>query len=95
MSEAGYLALRKVLNGRQVALQFVNVLPYLLEDCFVKHGDWAPTVLLPAKAANLDAPTRLMRVSPESRKHIIAKVAAERLGGYRALTPSSTRFTAW
>ena len=94
MSEAGYLALRKVLNGRRVALQLVNVLPYLLEGCVIKNDGWTPMVLLPAKAANLDAPNRLMRVPPEHQKIIIARAAAERLTGYRALTPSSVRFTA-
>src|SRR5580704_6670940 len=32
MTEAGHLALRKVISGRRVAIQPVNLLPYLLEE---------------------------------------------------------------
>jgi len=32
MTKAGYKALRHVLHERKVALQFVNVIPYVLED---------------------------------------------------------------
>jgi flagellar biosynthesis regulator FlbT len=60
MSEAGYLALRKVISERRVAIQLVNAVPYLLENCVVYDDDWVPTMLLPAKAANLEAPRRLV-----------------------------------
>ena len=32
MSEAGYLALRQIIAERRVAVQVVNILPYLLEN---------------------------------------------------------------
>src|SRR6478609_3647163 len=32
MTEAGYKALRNVLNTRRVAIQYVSILPYLLAD---------------------------------------------------------------
>src|SRR6266540_1959804 len=51
MTEAGFTALRKVIRGRRVAVQLVNVLPYFLEDCFIDDERWRPIVLLPARAA--------------------------------------------
>jgi hypothetical protein len=94
MSEAGNLALRKVISERRVAIQLVNTLPYLLENCVLYDDDWVPTMLLPARAANLAAPRRLVRVSDAYRKAIMAEAAAKRIPGYRALVPSSMRFTA-
>ena len=97
MSEAGYAALCKVISGRRVAIQFVDVRPYMLDmlDGFhINDVNWLPSVLVPAKAANLEAPRRLIRTSKGSRKHIMAWAAAKKKGGYRRLTPSPMRFTA-
>jgi hypothetical protein len=94
MSEAGYVALCKVISGRRVAIQFVNMLPYILEGCLLKDNDWLPSVLVPAKAANLAAPSRLIRTSEGARRHILARAAVDKKAGYRMLTPRSTRFSA-
>jgi hypothetical protein len=97
MSEAGKVALSKVISGRRVAIQFVNLLPYLrymLDDWHVDDDDWLPSVLVPAKAANLEAPRRLIRASAGCQKYIIARAAADKTAGYRLLTPAPMRFTA-
>jgi hypothetical protein len=65
MTEAGGKALRKVTKERMVAVQFVNVLPYLIDGCVETAENWQPVVLLPAKAANIAAPIGLLRF-PES-----------------------------
>jgi hypothetical protein len=94
MSEAGFAALSKVISGRRVALQYVNVLPYILDDCLLYDDDWLPSVLVPAKAANLETPRRLLRTSEYSRKYLMARAVADGKSGYRMLTPSPLRFTA-
>jgi hypothetical protein len=94
MSEGGYLALRDVIFERRVAIQFVNALPYLLQNCVVYDADWVPTVLIPAKAANLSAPRRLVRLSESTREAVMATAAANVIRGYQALVPAPMRFTA-
>jgi len=90
MTEAGLTALRKVIRGRRVAVQLVNVLPYFLEDCFIDDERWWPIVLLPARAANLETPAfPLMRASQQFRDYCIT-----RANGNRLLTPGSVRSTA-
>ncbi len=93
ISEAGYEALSKIISGRRVAIQFVNVLAYMFDEC-PNYPDWMPTVLIPAKAANIEAPRRLMRTSEYSQKYIMKQAAAEKKAGYRLLTPAPMRFTA-
>jgi hypothetical protein len=97
MSEAGYSALRKIINGRRVAIQFVSALPYILDSspayCPI-YDDWQPTMLLPAKAANLETPRCLIRASDGYRSHTMRRAAAERKVGYGTLVPSPLRFTA-
>lgn len=61
MSEAGLAALRKVTEERMVAVQFVNIVPYLVDGCVSTDETWQPIVLLPARAANMDTPTGLVR----------------------------------
>ncbi len=56
MTEAGEKALEQVMHERRVTVQFVSLLPYILEDCLIKDENWQPIVLLPARAANLDSP---------------------------------------
>ena len=97
MSDAGYAALCKVISGRRVAIQFVDVRPYMLDmlDGFhINDVNWLPSVLVPAKAANLEAPRRLIRTSEYSQKYIMKQAAAEKKAGYRLLTPAPMRFTA-
>jgi hypothetical protein len=93
MSEAGYLALRKIISGRRVAIQFVNLLPYIFDD-YPSDDDWMPAMLLPARAANLETPRWLWRTSEYCRNYIMAKASAEKKAGYRVLTPTPLRFTA-
>jgi hypothetical protein len=95
MTEAGFTALRKVIRGRRIAVQFVNALRYFLEDCFVDDERWWPIVLLPARAANLETPAfPLMRASQEYRDYCITRATAEGKTGNRLLTPESVRSTA-
>lgn len=62
MTEAGAMALNNVLYGSRVALEAVDVLPYLLEGGVLDNEDWQPIVLLPASHANLSAKNGLFRV---------------------------------
>jgi hypothetical protein len=94
MSEAGYKALSKIISGRRVAIQFVNVLPYILDNCLLNDNDWLPSVLVPAKAANLETPRRLLRTSEHCRKYLMERAAAEKKTGYRPLSPRSMQFSA-
>jgi hypothetical protein len=83
MSEAGLAALLKVMRGRRVAIQFVNVLLYFVEDRLVDNENWQPIVLLPARAANMDTPNWLIRVPEWCRD----KIAKEGRPGYRLREP--------
>jgi hypothetical protein len=71
MTEAGFTALRKVMSERRVAVQYVNSLLYILEDCVIDNDRWLPIVLLPARAANLDTPRWHVRCSQAYRDHCI------------------------
>jgi hypothetical protein len=94
MTEAGCAALHQVMSARRVAIQFVNRQPYILEGCTITDETWRPIVLLPARAANLDSPTWLLRASPAYQDFSVKKAAAEGITGYRPLTPCPVRFTA-
>src|SRR5437868_1480000 len=52
MTAAGAQALDNVMFGNRVAVEHVDVLPYVLEGGALKHEEWQPIVLLPAKEAN-------------------------------------------
>jgi hypothetical protein len=93
MTEAATTALRKVLRGRKVAVQLVDVRPYLLDGCVITAKNWLPIVLLPKKAANLDTPRWRMRVSPGFREYAHGRAVREGLSD-RLLTPRPFRFTA-
>ena len=94
MSEAGFLALSKVISGHRVAIQYVNVLPYILDDFLLCDDDWLPAVLVPAKAANLETPRRLLRMSEYNRDYIMQRAIADKKAGYTMRTPGPLRFTA-
>jgi len=93
MTEAGLAALLKVTRERRVAIQFVSVMPYLLDGCLIEDEDWQPIVLLPAKAANLDSQNWRLRV-PQAVYGDIAKQVAERRTDLRLLTPDYAGATA-
>lgn len=84
MTEAGLAALLKLMSERRVAVQFVSVLPYILDGGVIGHENWQPIVLLPARAANVDSRNWLIRV-PQSVQDRIAKDAAERKTSLRPL----------
>jgi hypothetical protein len=89
MTEAGNMALRKVMSGRRVAVQYVSPLLYFVgEEGWPRSENWLPTVLLPARAANLDTPRWLIRCSPAYRDYCLTKP------GHRPLTPAAVRYTA-
>jgi hypothetical protein len=88
MTEAGFEALRKVISGRRVAVQYVSPLLYFIEGCYPRSENWMPVVLLPARAANLDTPNWLLRGSQDYLAY------RKGLQGYRLLTPSPVRATA-
>lgn len=94
MSKAGYGALSKVISGRRVAIQFVSALPYIVEDFLLSDPGWLPSVLVPAKAANLETPRQLLRTSEDCRKYFMERATADKKAGYRMLQPSPLRFTA-
>jgi hypothetical protein len=88
MTEAGMLALGNVMRRRRVAIQLVNVLPYVLLDDGLGCENWQPIVLLPAKAANLDSPKWLLRASP------LFQGIAKQTPSWRVLTPQPVGGTA-
>ena len=92
MTKAGYKALRHVLHERKVALQFVNVIPYVLEDVRLLDPAWQPAVLLPARAANIDGPNWAFRVPPAAVHPFLSRPGAD--GRHRALQPQAGCFTA-
>jgi hypothetical protein len=85
MTEAGYKALRLVLNEREVALQLVNALPYVFENVRLIDPDWQPAVLLPARAANIDGPNWAFRVPPALASQFLLGLDAN--GRHRRLEP--------
>jgi hypothetical protein len=94
MTEAGHAALRKVMYGRRVAIQFVNSLLYRLDGIFIASENWQPIVLLPASAANLETPNWLVRASPGHREHSLRRAAAQGNKGYRLLSSAYVGSTA-
>jgi hypothetical protein len=88
MSEPGLAALRKVLNERRVAVQFVSPILYLVEGCILENRNWQPIVLLPVRAANVETPNWSMRAPPQLRK-MLAKH-----GRNRVVKPGVVRATA-
>jgi hypothetical protein len=94
MTEAGNAALRDVMSGRRVAVQFVNPLPYIQENCVSGSENWQPIVLLPKNAGNLHTRNWLMRASPGFQKYAIERAANEGIAGYRPITPRPVGFTA-
>ena len=95
MTEAGLAALRKVMSGRMVAVQYLsNPILYFLEANYPRSENWIPVVLLPVRAANLDTPNWRMRGSEQLVAHFMRLAAERGAGGYRRLTPSAVRITA-
>jgi hypothetical protein len=92
MTEAGNAALRDVMSGRRVAVQFVNPLPYILENSISASKNWQPIVLLPKSAGNLVTRNWLMRVSPDCQEHVVARAAKKRITGYRPIAPRAVNF---
>jgi hypothetical protein len=93
MSEAGLAALKRVLSERRVAVQFVSPLLYVvLENRIVPNENWMPMVLLPPRAANLNAERWLSRVS-QSMLDRLQSMPQEN-GRYQVLKPSPVQSTA-
>jgi hypothetical protein len=90
MTEEGCAALRAVMSGRRVAVQYVTLLPYILEDRVPGSENWLPIVLLPKSAANLDTPNWLMRASPGVFSDAMAQAAKNGDAGYRPIKPRLT-----
>lgn len=76
MTEAGAAALRMVMRGHRVAVQPMDVRPYLAEGYLLKNENWLPVVLLPAGAGNLEAQHWLIRVPQKFRDYCVAEVKA-------------------
>jgi hypothetical protein len=94
MTEAGFEALREVISGRRVAVQYVSPMLYFIEGCYPRSENWMPVVLLPARAANLDTPNGLVRRSQGYLDYCMTRAEKEGVQGYRLLTPSTVRCTA-
>jgi hypothetical protein len=90
MTEAGATALCQVMCERRVAVQFVT--PVLYSDRVLEHEKWAPIVLLPVRAANLDGPRWHIR-APEAYLDQVSTnpYLKER---FRFLTPGPVHSTA-
>ena len=91
MTEAGFLALQKVIHGHKVAVQFVSILPYLLQGRCVQDEGWLPIMLVPAQDANLKSPIFLVNASSENREFYMKASAAEGKRGLQVLTPRVVR----
>ena len=72
------------MSERRVAIQFINVLPYMLEDYIIQDENWQPIVLLPARAANMDTPNWLMR---------FPQAAVQIMQGKTGCRPRTARYT--
>ena len=94
MSESGLAALRKVTEERMVAVQFVNIVPYLFEKRLRTDEHWQPVVLLPAKAANMATPIGLMRYPEWFLNRGLAELATTGKYQARLLTPRYAGATA-
>jgi hypothetical protein len=93
MTQAGTMALGDILRGRKVAVQLVNVVPYLLDGRVLMNDKWWPIVLLPKEAANLSTPRWLMRVAQSFKEYAHGSAIKEGLSD-QVLTPRSLRFSA-
>jgi hypothetical protein len=87
MTEAGHAALRMIMSGRRVAVQYVSSLPYIPEDRVPTSENWQPIALLPRSTANLDTPNWLMRASAGFQSFALAQAAKKGLTSYRPITP--------
>jgi hypothetical protein len=96
MTEAGEAALRNIIYGRKVAIQFVTPLPYLLDGggCYLDQEDWHPLMLLPAGAANIRTSKWLARLSPRCLDDCMPRADSQRRTGVQLLTPGPLRFSA-
>ena len=90
MTEPGVMALKRVMGERRVAVQYVTPVLYL--DCLLEHENWAPMVLLPARAANLDTLRWLMRAPETYLEHVPTIPHLKEC--YRFLTPGPVGSTA-
>jgi hypothetical protein len=88
MTEPGVAALRKVMNERKVAIQFVSPVVYWVQGHIFENQNWQPIVLLPVRAANVEAPNWSMRTPPEVAEMITKQ------GRNRLLKPGLVRATA-
>jgi hypothetical protein len=93
MTEPGEAALRKVIYGRRVAIQFVTSQPYILDGCggYFDREDWQALMLLPARAANLNAPKWLVRLSPQTLNGAMAIAVSMSRADVQLLTPQPMR----
>jgi hypothetical protein len=79
------MALKAILSERRVAVEDAPPAVYLLEERWLESKDWAPTVLLPVKVANLEGPYWLMRVSQDRLDKLPSMPETE--GRYKLLNP--------
>jgi len=94
MSKAGLAALRDLTSGHKVAVQHVDVLPYVAENCVLQTENWMPIVLLPQRAGNLRTPNWLLRASPLLQERTLAQAAEKGVEGCGVVTPRATGLTA-
>jgi hypothetical protein len=92
MAKAGWAALRDVTSGHKVAVQHVNVVPYIAENCVLQTENWMPIVLLPKRAGNLRTPNWLLRASPLLQERTLAHAAEKGLAGCSSVTSGAVAF---
>jgi hypothetical protein len=94
MTESGAAALRKVIYGRRVAIQFVTPQPYIQDGCggYFERDDWQALMLLPAGAANFSAPKWLVRLSTEFLNRAMAGAVSMKRTDVHLLSPQPMRY---
>jgi hypothetical protein len=95
MTEAGEVALREIIYGKRLAVQFVTPQPYLIEGGtnYIDRSDWLPIMLLPARSANIST-NLLARLSPQSLEDTLASTPSNGRAAFRLLKPHPLRFAA-
>lgn len=80
MTEAGTLALQRVLFANKVAIEFTTPLIYLvLEGRCLQCENWCPILLYPAKAANVRTPQGLLYLPKQFLKPEMMRPRWERI----------------
>jgi hypothetical protein len=87
-------ALRDVITGRKVAIQYVIPMFYIVENPLCECENWEPVVLLPKSDGNLESPNRLLRASRGYQEYALRCASEGKMSGIRRITPRAASFAA-